>query len=235
MKPVAIFRFAKTEEPGYLTEFLDGHKIPQRLIRIDAGDQVPTDIEAYSGLVCMGGPMSVNDELPWIPPVLELIRRAVATDRPVLGHCLGAQLMSKALGGVVKRNPVKEIGWGMVYVHQNREAQRWFGTTRAFLGFHWHGETFSIPRGAVNLLSSSHCEHQAFAMGKHLGLQCHIEMTSAMVRTWCHYGADEIVQAQDSPGVQAVDEIKQDLADRIGELNRIAYRVYASWIEGLTS
>ena len=116
MNPVAIFRHFPIEGPGYFATFLELHGIPWQLIRIDAGDAVPSDISAFSGLAFMGGPMSVNDELPWIAPVLALIRAAQVADMPVLGHCLGGQLMAKALGGTVSRNPVKEIGWGEVRV-----------------------------------------------------------------------------------------------------------------------
>ena len=122
MKPIAIFRHAAPEGPGYLAEFLDERQIPWQLIAIDAGDAVPSDINAFSGLVFMGGPMSANDELPWIAHELALIRDAVARDIPVLGHCLGGQLISKALGGTVSRNPVKEIGWGEVTVVGNEAA-----------------------------------------------------------------------------------------------------------------
>jgi hypothetical protein len=116
VQPIAIFRHAPAEGPGHFSEFLEGGNLPWRLIAIDAGDPLPASPEAFSGLVFMGGPMSVNDDLPWIPPVLELIRQAVATDIPVLGHCLGGQLIAKALGGEVGPNPVKEIGWGEVAV-----------------------------------------------------------------------------------------------------------------------
>src|SRR5512142_262305 len=110
MKPVAIFRHAASEGPGYLAEFLDEHQVPRQLICVDAHDPVPTDPEDYSGLVFMGGPMSVNDDLPWIGEELQLIRRAVGRDIPVLGHCLGGQLMARALGGAVVLNRYKEIG-----------------------------------------------------------------------------------------------------------------------------
>ena len=147
MKPVAIFRHAPTEGPGYFADFLDQKTIPWQLIRIDRGDTLPATAEDFSGLVFMGGPMSVNDDLPWIPLVLSLIREAMAKDIPVLGHCLGGQLMAKAMGGAVGRNPVKEIGWGELTVPNDDEARRWFGAAQHFLGFHWHGETFSIPPG----------------------------------------------------------------------------------------
>src|SRR3954469_4109491 len=116
MKPVAIFRPSPTEGPGHFATYLDRHNLPWRLIALDAGEPVPTAPNEFSGLVFMGGPMSVNDDLPWIAPVLKLIRESVAADVPVLGHCLGGQLLSKALGGTVSRNPIKEIGWGVVSV-----------------------------------------------------------------------------------------------------------------------
>ena len=105
MKPVAIFRHIAGEGPGYLAIFLDRQSIPWQIIRIDAGEAVPTNPQAFSGLVFMGGPMSVNDPLPWVTDELSLIRAAVAQDIPVLGHCLGGQLMAKALGAKVTENP----------------------------------------------------------------------------------------------------------------------------------
>ena len=136
MKPIAIFRHTPTEGPGYFAGFLDEKKIPWRLIAIDAGDPVPPGASAYSGLVFMGGPMSVNDDLPWIPKAEALIRDAFERDIPLLGHCLGGQLISKALGGVVSRNPVKEIGWGEVTVADNDIARDWFGDMKTFQAFH---------------------------------------------------------------------------------------------------
>ena len=233
MKPVAIFRHAPTEGPGYFADFLDQKTIPWQLIRIDQGDTLPATAEDFSGLVFMGGPMSVNDDLPWIPPVLSLIREAMAKDIPVLGHCLGGQLMAKAMGGTVGRNPVKEIGWGELTVPNDDEARRWFGATQHFLGFHWHGETFSIPPGAMPVLSSAYCANQAFTMDKHLGFQCHIEMTAEMVRTWCDVGAEEVEASASSPGVQPIAEIVAQLDTRIPELNAIAASVYEVWIRGL--
>jgi GMP synthase-like glutamine amidotransferase len=234
MKPVAIFRHFPTEGPGYFATFLERHDIPWQLVRIDAGDAVPADARAFSGLVCMGGPMSVNDDLPWIAPALALIRGAVAAGVPVLGHCLGGQLMAKALGGTVSRNPVKEIGWGEVAVESTPEAQRWFGHAGgAFQSFHWHGETFTVPPGAQRLLSSAHCANQAFALGPSLAMQCHIEMTPEMIASWCESGAREIARSADSPGVQPAAEIKADLEARLRALHAVADGVYARWIENL--
>jgi GMP synthase-like glutamine amidotransferase len=155
MQPIAIFRHARTEGPGYLAEYLDRRSVRWQLVRIDEGEAVPTDPGAFSGLVFMGGPMSVNDDLPWIPPVLDLIRAAVDLQVPVLGHCLGGQLMSKALGGVVRKSPVKEIGWGRCDIPDTPVSREWFGDDLEFFhSFHWHGETFTLPAGATRILSS---------------------------------------------------------------------------------
>ncbi len=233
MKPIAIFRHAATEGPGYLTDFLHERAIPWQLIRIDAGDAVPQDASVYSGLVFMGGPMSVNDDLPWIPPVLALIRQAVGRDIPVLGHCLGGQLISKALGGVVTRNPVKEIGWGNVTVSGNDTARAWFGNTQSFEAFHWHGETFSLPQGAAHLLFSAYCANQAYALGKHLALQCHVEMTEQMIRDWCEVGAGEIAAGAGSPAVQPAATMQAQMAGKLPQLHAAARLLYQHWVAGL--
>ena len=234
MRPIAIFRHAPTEGPGHFATFIEARDLPWRLIAIDAGEPVPADPAAFSGLVFMGGPMSVNDELPWIPPALAMIRRAVELDIPVLGHCLGGQLMAKALGAAITRNPIKEIGWGAVRVLDNPEARSWFGEAREFDAFHWHGETFSIPSGAVRILESAHCANQAFALGKHLGMQCHVEMTPEMIRSWCKVGADEIAGAE-SPAVQTPSEIGRDTPQRLAPMQAVADRLYGKWVAGLAS
>ena len=232
MKPVAIFRHSPTEGPGYFATYLDAHSINWKLVRIDAGEAVPASAGEFSGLAFMGGPMSVNDDLPWIPGVLRLIRAAVDEGVPVLGHCLGAQLMSKALGGAVGPNPHKEIGWGRVDVADNEQARAWFGDTRGVLAFHWHGETFTIPPGATNVASSPQCGNQAFALGKHLGLQFHVEMTQEMIRSWCESGKREIERSLCAT-VRPVSEIESHLQARVCVLNGMAARLYERWIEGL--
>lgn len=207
--------------------------MPHNLIAIDAGDPVPASPSDFSGLVFMGGPMSVNDDLPWIAPALALIRSAVAADIPVLGHCLGGQLIAKALGGTVGANPVKEIGWGAVRVLDNPVARDWFGDVTGFDAFHWHGETFSIPPGATRILESAHCANQAYVVGdKHLGMQCHVEMTEDMIRAWCEGGADEIARA-DSPAVFPPSRILTDSATRLGPMTAVADRLYRRWMRGL--
>jgi GMP synthase-like glutamine amidotransferase len=231
-RPVAIFRHFRTEGPAYLGDFLSNHGIPWQLIALDEGAAVPTGSDGFSGMVFMGGPMSVNDDLPWIPPLLALIRDAMGRDVPVLGHCLGSQLMCRALGGVVSQNPLKEIGWRRVDIADTPAARKWFGDAESFEAFHWHGETWSLPAGAELLAESVACPHQAFALGPHLGMQFHIEMTEPYIRSWCEGGRREI-ESSKSPAVQSVSTILELMPSCLPALNDMAERVYRTWIKGL--
>jgi GMP synthase-like glutamine amidotransferase len=238
MKPVAIFRFSAEDGPGYFATFLDRHSIPWRLFKLDEGDIVPDDCDLFSGLVFMGGPMSVNDELPWIPLVLALIREAMKRGLPCLGHCLGGQLMSRALDGEVTKNPVKEIGWNPVVAENNADARRWLGddiTDQPQLtAFQWHGETFSLPEGATRILTGTACSNQAFVIGKSLGMQCHTEMTPEMIEAWCIDWAQENADPS-LPSVQTPEEMRGQLNENLRALRQLSDRLYSSWIKGLRS
>src|SRR5690606_22282577 len=141
MKPVAIFRASQSEGPAYFATYLERCSLDWQLVALDAGAPVPRDPRAFPGLCLMGGPMSVNDPLAWIGPCMALIHEAVRNDVPVLGHCLGGQLLAKAFGGVVRANPYKEIGWGEVRACDNGVAREWLGELASFEAFQWHGET----------------------------------------------------------------------------------------------
>lgn len=232
MQEILIFRHAPHEGPGYLADYLDRHHLPWRLIRIDQNDPIPSSIDGVSGLVFMGGPMSVNDPLPWIPRVTKLIQQAVAADVPVLGHCLGGQLISKALGGAITKNPVKEIGWLPVSRVDSPAAKPWLDELPAkFEVFHWHGEMFSIPPGATRILASSDCANQAFVIGNSLAFQCHIEMTGEMVREWARLGADDLAPL--CATVQNPQAMTAELDIRVKRLQGIADKFYDRWIQGL--
>ena len=235
MKPVAIFRHTRTEGPAYFATYLDRRNLPYRMVRIDEGEAVPDSAGDCAGLCFMGGPMSVNDDLPWIAQVCDLIRDAVARDVPVLGHCLGGQLMAKALGAKVTRNPVKEIGWGEVEILDHPQSRHWLGDDlEGFLSFHWHGETFAVPEGAVRIMASNACANQAFVLGKHFAMQCHVEMTADMIRTWCRDWAKEVeMLAGRVASVQTPAEMEQGIDAKLRALNAVADRIYDRWTAGL--
>jgi GMP synthase-like glutamine amidotransferase len=229
MKPLYIFRHIDCEGPGYLAEVLADKAIPWQLVAVDAGAAVPPGIDGCSGLVFMGGPMSVNDDLPWIGQELDLIRAAHAAGLPVLGHCLGGQLISRALGGAITANPAKEIGWHPVRPSDTPMAEKWLaGLPGEMILFHWHGETFSIPGDAEVILENDTCAHQAFAVGNTLALQCHVEMQAPMVREWAALYADEI--ARPSATIQSAGEMTRGLEERIRAAQAVADALYAQWL-----
>jgi GMP synthase-like glutamine amidotransferase len=231
MNPVAVFRFSPTEGPGHFVEWLDAQGLAWELFALDRGDAVPADSRAFAGVAMMGGPMSANDDLPWNAPVLRLLRNAVAADVPVIGHCLGGQLFAKALGAKVTRTATPEIGWGEVSA-AGTVACGWFGARDRFTTFQWHYDVFGLPPGAARALTNAFNPEQAFVLGKHIGFQCHIEMTREMVETWCRTGADEL-PAQSSGARQSKADILADGDARLAELARVANDVYARWAQGL--
>ncbi len=233
MKPIVIYQTASADGPGQFAAYLTSRAIPYRVVRLDAGTAVDVDPRAFSGIGLMGGPMSVNDDLPWIPPLAALIGRAIELDIPVIGHCLGGQLMSKALGGQVTASPVKEIGWGTVRIEEGAAAQHWFGELRAFTAFQWHQETFSIPADGVRIATGDYCPNQAFSVGtKHLAMQCHVEMTVPTIKRWCDEGGDEIAKSP-SPAVQRQASIEENVDAKVAALRKVAERLYDRWVEGL--
>lgn len=232
MKPLAIFRHIACEGPGYLGDFLDRHSLSYRVFKVDENEPLPESIDAFAGLVFMGGPMSVNDPLPWIAQECALIRAAQDAGMPVLGHCLGGQLIGKALGGTVGRNPLREIGWFLVRACAAPAARDWLhGLPPQFEVFHWHGETFSIPDRAVRILESDACPNQGFIIGKTLALQCHVEMKPGMVREWARLYAGEI--AQPTATIQSETQMLDDLDARVVRLQTIADKLYAHWLDGM--
>ncbi|MBK8480002.1 MAG: type 1 glutamine amidotransferase [Proteobacteria bacterium] len=234
MLPVRVFRHHPNEGPGFLAEVLAAQGLPLELICVDAGAEVPARWDDVAGLVFMGGPMSANDRLPWIAAELRLIREAVGAGVPVLGHCLGGQLISLALGGRVTRHDAPEIGWFEVERVDSAETSAWRDTVPArFVAFHWHGETFSLPVGAALLLRGAHCTHQGFAIGSTtLGLQCHVEMTTAMVEQWAA-GSDAPASATST--VQTPEAMTIDLPRRVATLQDAAARLYAPWVAAVAA
>lgn len=187
------------------------------------------DLRAYAALIVMGGPMSANDGSPHIRGALRLIEKACSAGIPVLGICLGAQLIARTLGAVVYRNPVKEIGWAPVFWTDAGRRDRLFrGLSSPEVLFHWHGETFELPKGAEWLAYSEECLHQAFRMGDNIyGLQFHLEVSPEMIADWLTQPANETDVSQLAspidPGLNSV------------RLRKLAGIVFGRWCETVTS
>jgi GMP synthase-like glutamine amidotransferase len=230
MKPIWIFRHIECEGPAYFADVLQSYGIPYQLIAVDGGQAIPAAPADAGGLVFMGGPMSVNDSDAWIRQELDLIRRAAERNIPVLGHCLGGQLISKALDAAVYANPVKEIGWHAVDKIPSLEADYWLPQSdwpREL--FHWHGETFELPAGVTPLLRSAFCANQAYVRGNILALQCHVEMLPAMVGEWARLYAAEI--AEPSLSVQSFSQMSENLEMRIAGAQHVADALYDAWLK----
>jgi len=184
---VVAFRHGPSEAIGSIAGALERRKIACLAVDPCAGNGAAPDLADAAGLILLGGAMSVNDDLAWLGGEMHAIRDALHRGKPVLGICLGAQLIAKALGARVYRNPVKEIGWAPVYwTEQAAGDQLLRGFSQPETLFHWHGETFDLPDGAERLAYSKACVNQAFRVaGNVYGLQFHVEVTPAIIEDWC--------------------------------------------------
>lgn len=231
MKPVAIVQHDPHDGPSYFATWLVAQGIAFELFCMYDGAHLPANLDQHSGLCILGGPMSANDPLAYYPPLFGLVQEALQRRVPVIGHCLGGQLLSRALGGAVQAAEHTEIGWSLLEpVHP--EASAWFGDPPLHL-FQWHSESFSIPAQAIQLLRGSYCANQAYCVDDlHLGMQFHCEVDAAKVRRWLVLGAEEM-RACNSPGVQTTEAILARLDADLRNSQRIADRIYTRWVQGL--
>jgi len=178
------------------------------------------DLNKIDLLVVMGGPMSVNDEddFPWLVSEKHFIREAINSGKPVLGICLGAQLIASAAGARVCRNPVKEIGWFPIEGIVPRDSSIFSFPPKVEV-FHWHAETFDLPSGATRLAKSEGCGNQAFQIGKSvIGLQFHLETTPKAARAIVSYCRNELVPAK---YIQMEDEILSAKKEKYKSINQL--------------
>jgi GMP synthase-like glutamine amidotransferase len=176
------------EGPGSIAAAIAGTGADLSVLRTDRGDPVPSPaaVSDLAGLVVMGGPMSVHDDLGWLADERALLRGAVEAGLPVLGVCLGAQQLAAALGATVEKGPAPEYGAGEVHLTTDAISDPVFGPAPAPLPcVHWHGDTFALPQGAVRLAGNAAYENQAFRVGdRAYGLQFHVEVTASLVAHW---------------------------------------------------
>lgn len=220
---VLVFRHVEFEHLGLIASALESAGASYEYVDLFRAPDARVALDSCDAVISMGGPMSANDELPFIERELELLRSAARRDLPIIGICLGAQLIAKAFGARVFRNRIKEIGWAPI--HWTRDAHHdalFRGCAGSDIVFHWHSETFDLPRGATWLASSQACRYQAFRIGTNVyGLQFHLEVTPAMIKDW-------FAQAANAEDAQRVREtIDPDLHAR--ELSDLAHRVFGRW------
>lgn len=183
--------------------------------------QLPS-LDHFDLLIVLGGPMSVNDEaeLPWLVPEKAFIADSISAGKAVLGICLGAQLIASSQGASVYPGPNKEIGWWPVQGRPGPEGC--FVFPERLDVFHWHGETFDLPAGAVHLAQSKGCAHQAFQLGERvLGLQFHLETTPESAQALLTHCADEVQREAGKPFVQSASVLQQTSVERYAAINRL--------------
>ena len=183
---VLAFRHVPFEGVGHIGPVLEARGIGCHYADLYRAGAPDPDIAAYAGLIFLGGPMSANDPLPYLDRERALIARAVDRGQPLLGICLGSQLIARSLGANVGRNSEKEIGWFDLQFTEAAADDALFGGIRGpETVFHWHSDTWELPPGTQRLAWSQACRNQAFRAGRNIyGMQFHLEVTAAMIADW---------------------------------------------------
>ena len=210
---IAILEHGPTEGAAKIYDWAHERDFQTRTVRLDAGDPFPS-LESFEMLVVMGGGMNIYQyrDYPWLKPERELMQAAIAVGKPILGVCLGAQLLADALGARVHQNPEKEIGWLPVRMLETSGPFARF--PREITVFHWHGDTFEIPAGARRIAENQGCANQGFIHGDRLvGLQFHIEVTPDAVADFIRGGDSEMVPAHFVQSPSEILERQPDLTE----------------------
>lgn len=227
-----VFRHVPFEDEAAVGQWAREHGCSPSATDFHAG-QLPPSPESHDWLVVMGGPMGVHDhqEHPWLLPEIEAIRASIERGVPVLGICLGAQLIATALGATVQRNPFPEIGWfEIATAPEAREHPLLVPLPDTYTAFHWHGDTFALPPGATPLGASQACASQGFAYGDRvLALQFHLESTPESIEALIRHCGHEITPG---PFVQSAEQMRTEFG-RIQDMRPILHDLLAGLLRGL--
>lgn len=225
---VLVLQHVPCETPGVIGEVLSAESISTEIVRIFEGKKVPDELEEAAGIVIMGGPMGVYEQNrhPFLRQEIRLIEEALKKEKPILGICLGSQLLASALGARVKPGKQKEIGWYPVRLAKSAKTDPlWSGANDSFTAYHWHGDVFELPRGAVSLASSALTQCQAFRYGKNAyGFLFHMEVTEKIIRDMVRTFAAEL-DAEALDGAAIIRRAKAHLP----RLSRIGSKVFRRW------
>lgn len=227
MKPVLVLQHLDDGGPGFFCEFADQAGVTVQVVRPDLGQPLPEprDLAKFLAVCICGGTQCANDPDPWIAREIDLIRAAADTSLPVIGHCLGGQMISKALGGEVQRDAVTEFGWQRLLPTVNDLSRSWLGPdTEPLFAMQWHYDICTLPPGATPLLRGEHWHNQAFVAGNILAMQFHVEMTERQIRHWVTDLRDLIPER--APGVQSADEVLEQMPRFLPASRKLAFRLY---------
>ena len=227
-----VLQHVAIEGPGTLASYLEARGWTLESVALYEGARLPEDAQKYQAVIIMGGPMGVYDEAeyPFLRDEHRFLTRVLAQGVPLLGICLGSQLLAKALGARVYRNPHKEIGWYTVGLTPAGAADPLFaGLTSPVPVFQWHGDAFDLPAGATSLASSPLCTHQAFRYGDRVyGLLFHLELTPDIIHSWIAAFHDELTSVQ---GTIDAAHMVAEMPHRCVEYQQVGSRVFANLVE----
>ena len=193
MSKFLVIQNTKIEGLGVLEELLRKDGMDFKIV-LAKSEEIP-DIKP-NGIIILGAPESANDDLPYLKQELELIRKSVEKNIPVLGICLGSQLIAKAFGAKVYHGPRKEIGFYNDIEFDNSEKSNLFsGIKSPATVFHWHGDTFDLPKNAIRLAHSKNYQNQAIKIGSAVGVQFHLEVDEPIVKLWLEKSRKELDNA----------------------------------------
>lgn len=231
---ILVFQHVPYEPLGTLDPLLKEAGFRIRYVNFGRDPEHRPSLEGYSALIVLGGPMN-SDEIDTFPNLIhevEIIREAVERDISVLGICLGAQLLAKALGGTVSRNEVREIGWFDVELTAAGEQDPVLSTfERRQEVFQWHEDGIGLPPGAVRLAGSSASHVQAFRFGDHAyGFQFHLEVDESLIERWLTVPENQATLA-DEAGHTDPDRIRAQTPDRIGPLRELSRDTFSRWVD----
>lgn len=230
MKPVLIINHSACESPNYLHEFLDKQKVAYEKINHEDDELTSRHLENLSGLIILGSPVSANDSLSWIKKEIEFIQLALDTNVPVLGICFGAQLLARAMGAEVCSAASMQIGWHRVEtLQQVKTVLKNISLPQSFSAFEWHGDTFSIPAGAVALFNSDCIKNQGFAYKNSLALQFHPEISESMIHQWLDRYAHCLIKPDRC--IQGKDEVLENLQQRLSAQRLVADELFGWWLD----
>lgn len=232
MTKILVCQHVPHELLGTLNPLLKDVGLRIRYINFGRHPHEEPDLDGYDGLIVLGGPMNVDesDRHPHLTTELRLIEEALQRQIPVLGICLGAQLIAKALGARVYRNPQREIGWYDVSVttegHEDPLLRHFHKSEKIF---QWHGDTFDLPKGAVHLATGTTCANQAFRFAKKVyGFQFHLEVDEAMVERWLKVAGNKR-ELEEMFGTIDADCIRADTHLHIARLKTLSQKVFGEF------